>query len=250
MQKGLAIAHCPQKRVESCIVSGQSKEILAALERLGIQTLCPSPCPNLAEPLREHADMLCFPAEKGRIFLEPGQKQLFEGLKLRGMVPRYIEKSLAAKYPADAALNGALVGKHFFANPASLSAAILESVLQEGHRLTAVKQGYTKCSLAVVDEGAVITEDAGIARAALAQGIAVLKLEPGQVKLKGYPYGFIGGCCGKIGPWELAFAGSLSAHPQGKEIERFCRDRGVIPLELINGRLQDIGGILPILEEK
>ena len=70
----------------------------------------------------------------------------------------------------------------------------------------------------------------------------------GSVKLKGFDYGFIGGCCGKIAEDTVAFCGNLKTHSDWLKIESFMKERGVYPLCLASGELIDIGSILPITE--
>ena len=80
------------------------------------------------------------------------------------------------------------------------------------------------------------------------KGFAVLLIRPGHIALSGYDTGFIGGCCGKLAPDKLAFAGTLSSHPDGERMREFLHSRGVAPVELREGPLVDVGGILPLRE--
>ena len=114
--------------------------------------------------------------------------------------------------------------------------------------LIPVRQGYAKCSTAVVSEHAIITADSGIANAASLAGLDVLKLQPGYIHLDGYAYGFIGGTCGKLSASTIAFAGSVNRHPQAAEILKFLEQHQVQAISLYEGPLQDIGGILPLAE--
>ena len=80
------------------------------------------------------------------------------------------------------------------------------------------------------------------------EGFAVLLIRPGHIALPGYDTGFIGGCCGKLAPDELAFAGALSSRPDGERMREFLHSRCVAPVELREGPLVDVGGILPLRE--
>ena len=86
-----------------------------------------------------------------------------------------------------------------------------------GLELIPVKQGYAKCSLCIVSENAVITADEGLAYTLCRAGLDVLKIIPGCIRLPGYGYGFIGGCCGKLDAATMAFAGDPLTHPDGKK---------------------------------
>ena len=56
-----------------------------------------------------------------------------------------------------------------------------------------VSQGYSKCSLCIVNENSVITEDDGIAEVLKRHNMDVLKISAGDVLLSGLDYGFLGG---------------------------------------------------------
>lgn len=74
-------------------------------------------------------------------------------------------------------------------------------------------------------------------------------LSKGQIKLSGYSYGFIGGCCGFIDKSTLVFTGKIDSHTDSKKIKKFLDKYNVNALELTKNCLTDIGGIIPILEE-
>ena len=112
----------------------------------------------------------------------------------------------------------------------------------------ATAQGYTRCAAAIVDQNSVITADMGLSMVLKRAGLTVLEIQPGAIRLPGYPYGFIGGCCGLIAPNQLAFTGSLGFHPDSQKIKSFLQERGVQWIELTNEPLLDIGGIIPITE--
>ena len=58
-----------------------------------------------------------------------------------------------------------------------------------------------------------------------------------------------GGAAGKLAPDLLAVNGSLKTHRDGESITAFLLRFGVRPLELHDGRITDVGGILPLTEE-
>ena len=127
----------------------------------------------------------------------------------------------------------------------------LEAARRMGLELIPVKQGYAKCSLCIVSENAVITADEGLAYTLCRAGLDVLKIIPGCIRLPGYGYGFIGGCCGKLDAATMAFAGDPLTHPDGKKILSFMERHGVKPRNLLGQgeKLIDIGSILPVMQE-
>jgi hypothetical protein len=109
-----------------------------------------------------------------------------------------------------------------------------------------VKQGYTKCSTCVVGENAIITADASIANAALANSVETLLIRSGHIALPGFDYGFIGGAAGLIDNSLLAVCGKLASHPDSGAIRAFCTARCVNIVELADRPLIDIGGIVTL----
>lgn len=96
-----------------------------------------------------------------------------------------------------------------------------------------------------------ITADEGLAYTLCRAGLDVLKIIPGCIRLPGYGYGFIGGCCGKLDAATMAFAGDPLTHPDGKKILSFMERHGVKPRNLLGQgeKLIDIGSILPVMQE-
>lgn len=113
-----------------------------------------------------------------------------------------------------------------------------------------VKQGYSKCSICVVNESAVITDDESVFAAAGNFLNDVLFVSKGSIGLKGYNYGFIGGCSGKISDNKIAFNGRIESHTDSNQIIDFLQKHSVEPVELTNSKLLDIGGILPLMQRK
>ena len=79
----------------------------------------------------------------------------------------------------------------------------------------------------------------------------MLKILPGCIRLPGYGYGFIGGCCGKLDAATMAFAGDVLTHPDGRKILSFLERHGVCCRNLLpeGEKLLDIGSILPLMQE-
>ncbi len=162
---------------------------------------------------------------------------------------RETEKGLSGEYPGDCALNSLVTGDRIFGNPKAQDPLITMLAKETGREAVPVKQGYVRCSCAVVGSGAFITADEGIAAAAGERGIDVLKIRPGYIELAGYDTGFIGGCCGLAAPDLLLTAGSIAEHPDYDNIRAFALNYGVYIESLWRGSLEDIGGILPLAEK-
>ena len=153
-------------------------------------------------------------------------------------------KDLGHEYPADVAFNAACTGKYFIHNLAYTNEKLLAAAKAMDMILVDVKQGYTKCSIAIIDETSIITYDEGIAKACEKhKDLDVLKIAPGFVRLDGYDTGFIGGTCGRVGD-EIIFNGDLFAHPDFTAIVKFIEKRGLTCKWFADYKLTDIGSIL------
>ena len=154
------------------------------------------------------------------------------------------EKVLGMTYPDDIAYNAACTGKYFLHNLSFTDEGLLRVAKEMDMKLINVRQGYTKCSIAVVDENSLITYDEGIVKACSRYPeLDVLKITPGHILLEGYDTGFIGGTCGRIGN-ELLFHGDLSAHPDFERIREFITKRNLGVKWFPDFPLTDIGSIL------
>ena len=155
-------------------------------------------------------------------------------------------KKIGSTYPYDIAYNVARINRAAFHNFIYTDDKILEYYNANGIKLIDVKQGYSKCSICVIAENAIITSDKIIAKAAVSNGYDVLHISEGYIKLKGLNYGFIGGCCGLISKEILAVNGDISQHIDYLKIKEFCEKYNVTIYPLHNGTLEDIGSIIPL----
>ncbi|WOC31008.1 MULTISPECIES: DUF6873 family GME fold protein [Caproicibacterium] len=227
-------------------VSATAVQAVDALQQLGVSVVQILPSAQFAASVAAHADLQCCLMGAGEGFCANVQVQAaFQRIGIHLFQTNVHDFST---YPQDCSLNAARIGHFVFANPKCICTELQANIAERGLQLVAVRQGYAKCSIAVVSEQAIMTADTGIAEAARTVGFDVLLLKPGHIELEGYPYGFIGGACGKLSATVLAFAGTISTHPQAVEISLFLKKHGVQALSLYDGSLQDIGGILPLAE--
>lgn len=237
----------PSTDVALVAASGTYPEIIQSLNDFGIETLQICPSKLLSTPVCCHADMLCHHLGGNQIIVAKGEEYLINNLKEYGFAITESNSKLESEYPQDIPINAARIGNHLFANM-MLDSTIAEYCKSSRVDITYIRQGYTKCSIAVVDHNSIITADNCIADAARKLGIDVLKISPGFITLKGYDYGFIGGCCGLIGKNKIAFTGSLQSHPNYIQIRDFIENKQVEIIILTDENLVDIGGIIPLKE--
>lgn len=239
----------PAGDVALTAISSTYKDVIESLHQLNIETLLIEPNSSLSKPICFHADMVCHHLRDNKIIIAKGETELKKKLINQGFDVIESQNNLAAKYPNDVRLNTVRIGKYLFAGK-TLDNILSKYCSENEIEIEFVNQGYVKCSTAVIDSNSIITSDTSIARAAGNAAIDVLKIEPGYISLEGCNYGFIGGCCGKIGKNKIAFTGSLNGHPDQKRIQDFIYRKNIEIIELTNHELIDIGGILPLKEYK
>lgn len=222
------------------------------LKRLDIEPVFVPDNSSVDSRLAGHADLSVFHlgGEKCLLAAELKGSAFEEKLKEIGLKLSFLEKNLDEKYPDDAALNACAVGNVLIYNRSSASGQIVDFFTNANGVMVQTKQGYTKCSVCVVDERSIITADRGIAAIAECVGLDVLLISQGYVNLPGFDYGFIGGATFKLSADKLAFTGSLDAHPDKIRILYFLDYKGVKPVFLTDLPVFDIGGAIPIIENE
>ena len=246
MSEFINVPNLPEAPVTLAAVCDDTRTT-RALHALGIGTVSPAPDAALPEETKEHADLLLCHAGGSVCFVAPGQQALAERLQAEGFSVRFSAPPGAA-YPEDIRLNVAVAKDFALGKFDSTDPGLAAFLRSSGRETIPVKQGYAKCSVCFVTDRAFITEDPSIAAALEKRGAEVLRIAPGDIYLSERHYGFFGGASGKIAKDRLAVAGSLSAHRDGSRIREFAERHGVEIVELTDGKLSDIGGILPLKE--
>lgn len=238
----------PKSEATLLLLSGEYPQFDRKLRQMGIRTILAQPSENLPFPVRYHSDMQCCYLGNGRAVIAAGETALREHLNCFDIQTILTESQPDKEYPRDAGCNVLQIEERLFCNPKSADNVILREMEQNRISTYSVSQGYSRCSVAVANETSVITADPGMAKVMKQAGLEVLEIQSGHIRLPGYDYGFIGGCCGLIAADQLVFTGSLKFHPDGERIKQFLLQCGVSCVELTNEPLLDIGGLIPIKE--
>ncbi len=233
----------PCRKVAHAVVSPQYPQVTAALQSIGIKTLSVCECKDVLYPLRNHSDMLFSYLGSGSFAVENSQIALRDSIKALGGIFVDDSVNLSSSYPNDIPLNFCVIGNNVIGLADKMHPKMIF-----GRKLINVRQGYAKCSCVPVDENSLITDDSAIYSICSTLGMDVLLVGKGSVRLEGFDFGFIGGCCGKISKDTVAFCGDIKLHTDYKQIDAFLRERNVYPLSLFGGSLLDIGSIIPITE--
>ena len=237
----------PAGEVTAVAVSCEAEKAIKSLHLLGITTYILNNNPLLPRPVNSHPDLQLLHLCENRILVS--DEHLCAGELQKNFFISSIKDSLGDRYPEDVRLNCKIIGNKIILNKKTISREILEFAELSGLDIINVNQGYTGCSICVINDSAIITDDISIFTAAQNFLNDVLFISKGSIRLKGYGYGFIGGCCGKLSPNKLAVNGRIESHTDKNLIIDFCNKHNVDIIELSDDSLTDVGGILPLLEK-
>lgn len=246
MERFIDTPHLPRGYVRRIILGEKYKNVLEkALLEHNLRPTWLKCNENVDERLSGHCDLMAAHLGGNRIAVIESRKNECEQINNTELIK--IKVPDEPSYPHDAKLNFCIVGDKLIYNPRSIDTAALTYIIK--HKQIICRQGYTKCSVCVVDENSIITADAGIAHAAVNAGIDVLSVSEKLVTLDGFEHGFIGGASFKISRNEMVFTGIIDDEAQRVQIETFLGERGIKALYLTERKLFDIGSAIPITEE-
>lgn len=152
---------------------------------------------------------------------------------------------ISSTYPSICAYNIARIGKYVICNTKYAEKTILDFYSKKEYKIIHTNQGYAKCNICPISENFLITEDKGILNSLSNEDdIKVLLIEPGNVRLPGFKYGFIGGASGIIEN-KLLFCGTFPYVKDREKIVACLKEEGVELIELSDNPLCDYGSIIP-----
>ena len=225
-------------------LNSKTKNVLTSL---GYECVSLPKANFLPYPMSTHPDMLVF-AGLGKLFTHrkyyDNNKKLIDHIVNMASLSLVISnENVADKYPCDVLFNCALVGDKLICNPKHISRHILSMAQKNNVTVIPVRQGYTKCSVCIVDDNSIVTSDVGIYNAAKSHGIDCLLISLGNISLPPYEYGFIGGTSGNDEN-NVYFCGDINTHPEGKKIREFIASKSKNTVCIDKGMLFDTGSIL------
>ena len=185
------------------------------------------------------------------LIVEPSQ---YEQIKLQ-LPSAYKIKSgseeISLKYPQDIKYNVCIIGKKAIHNFQHTDLAIKEELTNQGYELINTTQGYTNCSIAVIDENSAIVTDKGLYKILQKHNIDVLYLEyePDIKLLNDNKYsnkkGFVGGAISRIAN-EIIVFGDLNKIDQDNKIRNFITNKNINIIEFETLDVIDYGGIVEL----
>lgn len=231
------------------IVSGECPEVRAALSDCGLEVIEVIPYGNNREnPEAVHADMQVLRIGQKIVLLKDNDElnnRIIDRIRDNTYEIFYTDSKIENfVYPECVKLNIALVGKNAIGNFRYADSAVSNILSRSEYTAINVKQGYAKCSTAVVEDNAVITSDSSVYKSAIENGIDCLKISQGHIELCERYGGFIGGACFLLDKSTLAFTGDITDHPDYINIKGFCLNYGVRLFSLVHAPLLDVGGVV------
>ena len=161
------------------------------------------------------------------------------------------QECIDTKYPYDIKYNVCTIGKKAIHNFEYTDSIVKKELIAQGYELINTTQGYTNCSIGVIDENSAIVTDKGLYKILQKHNIDVLYLEyePEIKLLKGSEYsnkkGFIGGVISRISD-KLVVFGDLNKIDSNQNIRNFITAKGLEIIEFKGLDLIDYGGTVEI----
>lgn len=241
----------PQKRLVHCLVGKNNTDEIKELSELGVKCITLNPKLDLDAEISNHADIYAFNCGDGKILIATDfTRKAGENCELPSELFSFsaVSSNIRSPYPEDVALNAALLQNKLFCNTKYVAPEILSYAKVKAISVIHTNQGYSRCSMCIVSENAVITEDCGLAKLLKKYQIDVLTVRQGDVKLSEKHSGFLGGASAKLSKDIIYFGGNLKEHRDYTEIAAFLNKHHVKPVFNTNRTLTDFGGIIQLTE--
>ena len=220
------------------------------LKELGYQLIEIKPNRKIYEEISSHVDI--FTCKIGNtLIIEPNLYNLIKHQIKECNCIKEGKTSVESNYPYDIKYNVCIIGKKALHKFEFIDPNIKEELENQGYELINTTQGYTNCSIAVIDENSAIVTDKGLYKILKKHNIEVLYLEyEPDIKLLsngGYSEknGFIGGAISRINN-NIIITGDLRKIDKDEKIRKFIQERNLNIIEFKNLEVVDYGGILSV----
>ena len=221
------------------------------LKQLGYELIELQQNPKVYEEISSHVDIHA---------CKIGTKLILEKSKYKE-IKRYLDKEnidieegnteIEKDYPQDIKYNVCIIGNKAIHNFEYTDSKIKEELLKQNYELINTNQGYTNCSIAVIDDNSAIVTDKGLYKILEKHKIDVLYLKENlDIKLltnSGYSTrnGFIGGAISRIGN-NIVIFGDLNKIDKQSKIRNFIMSKNLNIIEFKKLDIIDYGGLIEI----
>ena len=202
------------------------------------------------EEISAHVDI--FTCKIGdKLIVEPTQ---YENIKNQLLDENNVllgNERICTKYPFDIKYNVCTIGNKALHNFEYTDSKIKEELIKQGYELINTTQGYTNCSISVIDDNSAIVTDKGLYKILQKHNVDVLYLEyePNIKLLSGNGYssrnGFIGGAISRIDDNIIVF-GDLNKIDKEEQIKKFIEKRNLNIVQFQGLDVIDYGGVVRI----
>ena len=220
------------------------------LKELGYNLIEIKASNNVYEEISAHVDI--FTCKIGNtLIVEPSIYEKIKQSKPNNFKIESGQERVENKYPYDIKYNVCTIGKKALHNFEYTDTKIKQELEKQEYQLINTTQGYTNCSIAVIDDNSAIVTDKGLYKILQKYNIDVLYLEYElDIKLLttvGYSNrnGFIGGAISRIDENIIVF-GDLNKIDQEGKIRKFISEKNLNIIEFKGLNVIDYGGIVTL----
>lgn len=212
------------------------------LQNMGYEIIEIQTSPNVYTEISSHVDIFACKIEN-EIIVEPTQNINNISNKIYG------KDKVLSQYPFDIKYNVCIIGNKAIHNLKYTDETLKKELFNKGFELINTTQGYTNCSIAVIDDRSAIVTDKGLNKILQKNGIDTLYLsnELDIKLLNGKQYsnkrGFIGGCISRIDNKIIVFGALKKIDPENK-IREFIKKRNLEIIEFCGLDVIDYGGLI------
>ena len=221
------------------------------LKRLGYELIEIKKSKKVYSEISSHVDIFACKV-KNKIIAE---KHVYDILKNK--LKKYIiiqgNSVIQNVYPKDINYNVCIVGNKAIHNFKYTDSQIVQELKKNNFELINVKQGYSNCSIAVIDENSIILNDKGLYNSLKDSGLNILFLDyMPDIKLlneKGNyseMNGFIGGAIARIDDNIVVF-GDLNKVDNKSYIRKIIEKKNLNIIDFSGLDVIDYGGIIEVL---
>ena len=239
----------PNKNISLALVDNRIPDnMYKKLNKLNINIIKTIKCSETYDAISYHPDICVIKLNDNNILVAPNVYDYYNNcLKPLGFNIIKGNLPIDVKYPNNIQYNVAILGNKVIHNFKYTDKVLLDYIEKNKMEKININQGYSKCSICIVDENSIITSDKGIYNEVIKHNIDCLLIENGHIDLFDLNHGFIGGCSGLISKNTLAFFGKIENHPNIKDIQMFLAKRNKKILSLSDDRLTDLGSLIPLI---